>query len=383
MTAREFFKQVLKKIGLGFCLDALRVARKAGYAVFDMFGWIFFGVAIRCARHKTLNASDVRKILIIRLDRIGDLVLSTPAIRAVRQSYPKSRVDLLVNSYTRDLVVNDPNVDQLLVYKESALDKNYDVAIALHPGLMQNFLTFASGAVWRVGYTGWGGSFFLTHPVKDDRARRVRHEVVSALEVVGRVGCVTSDVSLEVSLTPDGDKEAGDFLQKHGLGSGDPFIVMHPGSRQDYIRWHSERFAQVADAIAQEFGVKIILTAGARETQLVERVKSLMEQEAICAARLSLTGIVSLLNRAKLYIGNCTGPMHIASALGVPVVAIIGTMHPLDSYQAWGPWGTPNIVVHKDSDCKNCHPGDCQDFNCMSAITVEDVVQAATKLLRT
>ncbi len=382
-TARELFKKTLKNLGFGFCLDALRAARMLGYAVLDIFGWAFFGIFIRYTRRRPLNAGEVRKILIIRLDRIGDLILSTPAIRAVRQGYPNSRIDLLVNSYTKDLVINNPNIDQLLVYKESALDRDYDVAIALHPGLTQNYLTFVSGAIWRVGYTGWGGSFFLTHSLKDDRAARVRHEVVSALEVVGKIGCATGDTSLEVSLTPDGDKEADDFLLSYGIGANDRYVVIHSGSRQEYIRWYPERFAQAADAIATECKVKVVLTAGSKEGQLVGRVKELMKQEAVCATHLSLTGVVSLLNRAELYVGNCTGPMHIAAALGVPVVAIIGTMHPLDSYESWGPWGVSSEVIHKDAGCKDCHPGNCRDFNCMSAITVEDVVRAAIKLLKT
>jgi heptosyltransferase-2 len=380
MAVRELIKRIFIRSGFGFCLDFFRSLRFWGYGVLDFFGWIFFWVFLSL-RARPLKSSEVSKILIIRLDRVGDLILSTPAIRAVRQSFPNSRIDLLVRSYTRDLVVGNPHVDRVLVYKESGLDKDYDVAIALHPGLTQNYLVFKSGAFWRVGYTGWGGGFFLTHPVKDDRAVRLRHEVVSALEVVGKIGCMTQDVSLEVSVTQRGESESRDFLRCQGFGTGNPYIVVHPGSRQAYIQWYPERFAQVADRIVRECGKRVILTGGFQERDLVARVKGLMRQEASCAIGLSLTGIISLIKGARLFIGNCTGPMHVAAALRIPVVTIIGTQHPLDSYQAWGPWNTTSAVLHKDVGCKKCHPGDCLTFACMEAITVDDVYRAAVRLL--
>lgn len=380
MDAREFFKTIFKRSGFCFIIDFLRFLRLRGYEVLDFFGWIFFGIFLRL-RSRPLKASEVRKILIIRLDRVGDLILSTPAIRAVRQGYPHSRIDLLVGSYTRDLVVGNPCVDRVLVYKESVLDKDYDAAIALHPGLTQNYLVFKSGARWRVGYTGWGGGFFLTHPVKDDRAVRLRHEVVSALEVAGKIGCATQDVSLEISVTQKGENESRSFLQDQGIGANDPYVVVHPGSRQAYIQWIPERFAQTADRIVRECGKRVILTGGPQEKELVSRVRGLMREEASCATGLSLTGIVSLLKGACLFIGNCTGPMHVAAALHVPVVTIIGTKHPLDSYQAWGPWSTSSEVLHKDVECKKCHPGNCSTFECMEAVTVDDVFRAAVKLL--
>ena len=93
-----------------------------------------------------------------------------------------------------------------------------------------------------------------------------------------------------------------------------------------------------------------------------------------------LTELVSLIKRSRLFIGNSTGPMHIASALKVPVVAIFGPVHPLDSYQEWGPWGPGHIVVSKNLNCLDCHPSDCREFKCMDLITVDEVMAAVDKL---
>ncbi len=383
MTARESLKKILNRMGLGFFLNFLRLLRFFGYAVIDIAGWVLLGLPILCMRSRVLKADQVKKILIIRLDRVGDVILSTPAIRAVRESYPDSNIDLLVAPYTKDLVVGNRNVDRVIVFGCEGLDKDYDVAIALHPGLAQNYLVFKSGAAWRVGYTGWGGSFFLTHRVKDDRAVRVRHEVISALEVVGRVGCVTKDVTLEVSQTAQGDREAREFLDTNGIRPQEPYVVIHPGARQEHIRWYHDRFAQVADRIAGERGIKVVITGGPLESGLVKQVKGLMRREAVYTTGLSLTGMVSLLKGSKLFVGNSTGPMHIAAALQIPVVAVIGTMHPLDSFQVWGPWGTTNIVLHKDMECKECHPSNCStNYECLGQISVEEVFDAALNLLK-
>ncbi len=94
------------------------------------------------------------------------------------------------------------------------------------------------------------------------------------------------------------------------------------------------------------------------------------------ALETELTELVSVIKKCSLFIGNGTGPMHIASALHVPVVAIFGTIHPLDSYKAWGPWGNNHTIVSKDMDCKNCHPSDCKTFDCMNLITANEVLNA-------
>ena len=109
---------------------------------------------------KPFEASGVKKILIIRLDRIGDVILSTPAIRAVRQKFPQARIDLMVNAYVKDIVIGNPWVNNVLIYKKDVLDRDYDSAIALQPGLERNNLAYSSGAKWRAGYCGLGRRVF-------------------------------------------------------------------------------------------------------------------------------------------------------------------------------------------------------------------------------
>lgn len=375
----------IKDIICGLRLEELAGRlRAAAYAGFDLCGYFIFGLLRLCfviPRPRPYDRAAVKKILLIRLDRIGDVIVSTPAIRAVRGEFPSADIHLLVNKYTRDLVINNPNINKVLVYGTGLLGRDYDMGIALHAGTLQNYLAFKSGAGVRLGYSGWGGGFFLTKRCIDDCAERIRHEAQSALEVVSLICDVKSDMRLEVSITEHGEQFADDFFKKNGLLSGGMAVAVHPGARQAYIRWKRERFAAVADRLMREIGARVVLIGGAEEEGLVNDTAALMSQRPALAAGLGLTQLVSVINRCGLFIGNSTGPMHIAAALNVPTVAIFGSEHPLDSYKTWGPIGGRHRVVSKDAGCKVCNPTKCRTFDCMDKISEDDVFRAAMEVL--
>lgn len=363
----------------------VRFMRKVYFIFFD-----FLGNAIFCLlrlfgllpKISDFEKNSIKKILIIRLDRIGDVILSTPAIRAIRQGFPEAEIKLLVREYTKDLVIHNPNIDRLLIYEKDKIGNDYDLAIVLHPGFKQNYITFISGARYRIGYIGWGGGFFLTHKLIDDRKIRIRHEVESALEVAGSIGCSTNNKNLEISVTEEGERFAEFFFQEHQFKADDTVVAMGPGARQEYIRWKKEGFAAVADTLIKQNKAKVIMVGGREGKGLIENVLSLMQQKPILAIGLRLTELISLIKRCDLFIGNSTGPMHIAAALRVPVVAIFGNIHPLDSYQAWGPWGEGHIVVSKNLNCPDCHPSDCKTFDCLELLTADEVLEAAKKQIK-
>jgi ADP-heptose:LPS heptosyltransferase len=257
LLIKDIFKKVLGYIGVKKKSVLIEKLRKAFYSLFDFMGTLLFYFLSAFSKQYTFSKDKIRKILIIRIDRIGDVILSTPAIRAVRKAYPSAELHFLIKEYTKDLVVNNPNIDRLLIYRKDRLCRDYDLAIALHPGIIQNYLTFISGAKVRVGYQGWGGSFFLTHKLEDDRRERLRHEVESALEVVRVVGCSTEDKQLEISVTEKGERFAEDFFQKNDFSPTDLIVAVHPGARQSYIRWKKEGFAQLADRLIREEKAKI------------------------------------------------------------------------------------------------------------------------------
>ncbi|MFC1672424.1 glycosyltransferase family 9 protein [Planctomycetota bacterium] len=172
-------------------------------------------------------------------------------------------------------------------------------------------------------------------------------------------------------------------FEDHSIRDKDVVVCIHPGSRQEYIRWNKEGFAAVADEIIRQYNAKVILIGAQRENGLVEEVSSLMKERPIKTVGRRLTELVSLIKRCSLFVGNSTGPMHIAAGLQVPVVAVFGSRHPGDSHQKWGPWGKDHMVVSKDVSCKNCNPSNCTTLECMKAVSVGDILKAIAKQMGT
>ncbi len=376
-------KNTLKKIGL---LRLSRCLRSFSCSLLDILAQ---GVE-SFVRKQRFDLTQVNRILAIRLDRIGDLVLTTPALRAIKETYPESFLAVLVRRYTKDIVEGLPFIDEVIVFEDHKADAlaaylrnlKFDVSLGFHPDILANSLACRAGIPFRIGYRFCGTGIFLNVSLPDDRKRRVRHEVESALEVAAKINAKPKDKALSIAVNKESEIFADKFFRENDFVSG-LVVAIHPGSRQGYIRWSKDRFAQVADRLAQERMAKILFIGSSDETGLVNEVRFLMKEKGRAAVNLKLADLISVIKRCSLFVGNSTGPMHIAAALKVPVVAIFGNIHPKDSYQEWGPWNDRHIIVHKDMACKKCHPGDCLSYECMDRISVEDVFGAAIRLLNT
>ncbi len=338
---------------------------------------------------------EVKKILIIRLDRIGDVLLSTPTFRAVRAHFPKAQINLLVRSYTKDLVVGNPDINELIIFDDQRpffleilkkfkdlRRKNFDLAIVLHPSFWANFLAFISHAKYRVGYDAVGAGFLLTRRILDKRYEKSQHEVESTLDIVRSIGIEAEDMSLSLSIDEQAKGFAEDFLKKNNIAKDNILVAVSPGARYKHMRWKEAGFAKVSDYLIEEYAAKVMIIGSPNELALAEKVASLMKHSPIIiAGETRLAQLVALLNRCRLFIGNSSGPMHIASALGIPLVAIFGNINPADSYQSWGPWPKGQGVVSKNLNCSNCLPVDCASLDCMESITVADVLEIIKKQL--
>lgn len=338
----------------------------------------------------------IKKILIIRMDRIGDCILSTPAFRAVRKHFPQAEICLLLRSYTKDLMENNPAIDKLIIFDDKMpffsqiLEKvrelkiaGFDLAIVLHPNFWVNALSFASGAKYRLGFDSAGSGFFLTTKIIDTRKENPRHEVEVNLDVLRAIGIKSVDRTLEVSLSYESEKFIETFLRNNAIDADDTLVVMHPGGYYSYTHWLPNGFASVADSLIDRTGAKVVIVGAANETALSEELAFNMRHRPIIATgKLTLSQLVSLIKRCCLFIGNSSGPMHIACALRVPVVAIFGNVHPVDQYKNWAPLTDRAKIVSKNLDCLDCQPSDCPSLDCLKLITAGEVLEAAEGLLR-
>lgn len=361
---RDFIKKIVFFLNLG---GMVILVLKYSYILYDFIGYFIFLIAriLKIVpKQKPWDENMVKKILVVRNDRVGDLILSTPALRALRHKYFDAKIHLLVNSYTKDLVVNNPNINKVFTDEKEVKKRGYDLAIALHPGYKQNKILFETSATWRVGFTGSGGGFFLTHKVKDDRRKRPQHEVDFSLRVVQKIGADIDNKKTEVSITNKAEKFADKFYQDNKLTG--LTIVVHPGARQEGLRWNREGFAAVCDRLIKQNKANIVLTGTAAEKEIIKDIAKMMKHKPAICLGAQLTELVSILKRATMYIGNITGPMHIASALNISVVAISGLVDSLDDFRYWGP------------RCDNCEVV-CRDG--IQTITIDEVYQAARNLV--
>ncbi len=366
------------------------------------------------------------RILVVKLATIGDLLLATPALRALRESYPQARIDLLVTPASAGLLNDWDVIDTVLVldkylfdYPQQMLknpvnllklrplwrilrDGQYDTVLLLHHltlffgRLKHQLLMRATGATWRVGLDN-GHGWFLNVRVKDD-GFGIMHEADYNLALAEAVGARTSDRRLTLPLSDAERRQARQlvFGEDSPQDAARPIIAMHPGSGgySTARRWEPERFAQLADTLYHDFGGQLVLVGGPEEIELHEHILHTMRSEMPArslAGKGSIKVTGAVLEQADIFIGNDAGPMHLAAAAGTPTVAIFG----LSSWQAWGPYtgGVPGrqaIVVKLDLPCMPCFyrghdlgtPEGCMTRDCLAMLGVDPVAAAARKLLK-
>jgi lipopolysaccharide heptosyltransferase II len=365
-------------------------------------------------------------ILVVKLASMGDLLLSTPALRALRETYPQARIDLLVTpesvgilkgwqaidhiivldkylfDYPSQMLLHPDRLLRLTTFWNTLRDGHYDAVLLLHHltlpfgRLKHQVLMRATGAKWRVGLDN-GHGWFLNVRVKDDGFGAL-HEAEYNMAVAQAVGATVTDKRLFIPLTEEDRVRARQLLYNEVAPESilRPIIALHPGSGgySTARRWAPERFAKLADTLFHDFGGQIVLVGGPEEAELHQQIIS-MTQSTVPVRSLAGKGSVhvtaAILELVDLFVGNDAGPMHLAAAVGTPVVAIFG----LSNYRAWGPYtggvaGRRAEVVHLDLPCMPCFyrghqlgtPEGCVTRDCLAMLGVDPVAVVARRMLR-
>lgn len=347
-----------------------------------------------------MRENSFKKILITRTDRIGDVLLSTPAIKALRKSFPQSHIAVMVRPYARDIVLGNPYLDEVIIYDKYRAQRSFwrsikfgwdlkkrkfDLALILHPTNRQHLVSFLAGIKKRVGFN-LKSSFLLTDKIEHKKQEGQRHELEYTLDVVRSLGIEPEDKDLFMPIRKDSEVYIEELLAREAAGlASEKMIALHPGASCPSKIWPTERFAQVADKLAGEFKVRVVVVAGPDDVDKGKNLISLMRCGCIDACgKTTVSQLASLLRRCCLFISNDSGPVHIATAVGVPVIAVFGRGQPGLSPRRWGPTGKNDIVLHKDVGCRECLAHNCQKgFACLQAISAQEVLAAARKLLDT
>ena len=341
---------------------------------------------------------DFKRILIARTDRIGDVLLSTPVIKALRDKYPHSYIAMMVSAYARDIVEGNPYLDKVIIYDKEVLHKSwlssfrfarglkknkFDLAVILHPTNRVHLVSFLAGIPKRVGYDRKLG-FLLTDRIKHTKQLGEKHELEYNLDLLRYLGIEPRDKNLFMPLKPESEKWVKELFRQEGIREADRLLAIHPAASCPSKIWPPERFAQTADKLAQNYGFKILVIAGPKDVKLAEAlVKHLRSSVINLAGKTSITQLASLLKRCSLFISNDSGPVHIASAIGTPVISIFGRNQAGLSPRRWEPVGLKDRILHKEAGCVECLAHNCQkQFACLKAISMEDVVSVADSILK-
>jgi len=338
-----------------------------------------------------------RNILVRAPNWMGDAVMAIPTLSALRARFPAARVTLLAKPPVAALFEQHPDVDQIIVYERPGRHaggvglwrliqllrtKQFDLALLLQNAFEAAFIAAVAGIPTRVGYTTDGRRFLLTKSLKPD-THTGTHQVTRYLALLQRLEGVAGSIQegmpyLVVTAGEHGD--AGDLLESEGVAPGERLIGFHAGAAYGSAkRWPPDRFAAVADALVARFQIRPLLFGSAEDVSVVDKMRSGMKYPAIMlAGKTTVRQMMALIARCQMVVTNDSGPMHVAAALGRPVLAIFGPTHP----EATSPKGALSRIVYNKVACAPCAHRICPiDHRCMAGISVEEVVESAGRLL--
>ena len=338
----------------------------------------------------------MKKILVIKLRYIGDVLLATPVLHALRERFPGAYLAVAVNRGTEDVLKWNPDLSEVLIVERNGLAaqfqflqeirrRGFDCVIDLTDGDRSAVLARCSGAPVRIGLNEehrWRGLLYTT--VVQARPD-VRHRLERDLETVRPLGIQPKAGPLVLQTSPQDDEAAARLLEEmaghRNPGDAKRLVMLQPGARYWFKAWPVERFAELADRLAEQYGCRILIGGDARERDLAEAIGGKARAGVVSlAGRLTLLQYAAVLKRCALFVGNDNGPMHMAAALGVPVVALFGPSNPAE----WGPRGARMEVLYEGLDCRRCFHPTCTrgDQSCMRLIAVDEVCAAAGRLFQ-
>ncbi len=319
------------------------------------------------------KTKDRKNILIVRNDRFGEFLLNIPAIRAVKEAFNESKVVLAVDPYVKELAEKVPYADEVITWrngKHSLFEiikfsnflkkKNIDIAVIMNPSKDTNIAAYLAGIPVRVGYARkW--DFLLTEKQEDLKRLSQKHEVEYNLDLVKVVGAETKDKSLSLKI---------EELESHRPG-GNPtgpvgLIAIHPWTSDPVKQWPVEHFRELALKIVRETDMGVVIVGGPEELQKSAIFNNLDKRIRNLTGKTTLVELASILKTSKLLISGDSGPVHMACAVGTPVIALFRNDIASKGPKRWGPWGEGNVVIEKKS---------------LLDISVEDVMKTMINLV--
>lgn len=335
---------------------------------------------------------NLKNILIVRTDRIGDVILSLPLAGIIKKHYPDCRVTFLLRNYTSEIAANHPYIDDVIILKEidgkipirkniSILKvKTFDFAIIVYPTFVTALIVFLSRIKIRIGSGYRWYSLLFNKKVFEHRKYAEKHELEYNISLLNELGIhqkpVPGNVSFDLQVDSKSLEKVNKILMDFRIDFDKPVIIIHPGSGGSAVDLPTEKMAAIVQNLSGSKDINIIITGAKNELGLCKSITS--GTNAInFAGMFNLKEMTALISLCKVFISNSTGPIHIAAALGKSVVGFYPKILAC-SEKRWGPYTTKKIIFSPEIDCNNCTREQCERLNCMNSIDIEKVTKEVT-----
>jgi lipopolysaccharide heptosyltransferase II len=351
-------------------------------------------------RPKTENQSlidwtKVKRVLVVRLRSIGDMVLTTPSLIALRRFLPDAQIDILLEDWVAPVLEGFDAVDNVLTVSRTskksrfetarAIRRNkYDVAFNLHGGTTATFFVRVSGARHRVGYSHYSYKFLYNHLLSssiDFWHRKIIHSAEQQLALLGFTGVpVVDKPKSRLNVTEKARHSIEEKLKSQIANSESQIALLHPVAAFDTKQWSTENFARIAEFLSEK-GFQVAAVATKKEREVLENLKKLANAPILTFDDLSLPEITALASRSSIFVGNDSGIAHIAAAVKTPSVVVFGS----SNINHWRPWtDAPHEIVYEKLPCQPCAGYFCKEFGeprCILSVKTESVIEAIEKVL--
>ena len=344
---------------------------------------------------KEFRKDSFRKILIRSVNWIGDAVMTTPAISVIREYFPHAEITILANMPVSQLFLHHPGIDNIITFDRQGkhhgvagrlrlaneLRKHaFDLAVILPNSFDSALVPWLAGIPARIGKCSDGRTLLLSGRYNAAKGPAACHEVEYYLNLMQHFGITGGRTPLHLLITSEEENRASDLLTEYGVKTVDFVLGINPGASYGSAkRWYPERFAGVAGQLADEWSAKIIIFGGPGETDMAADIEDRLKKNTCLnlAGKTTIRELMALISRCNFFVTNDSGPMHIAAAFDVPIVAIFGST----DHTGTSPYSGKAVVVRKDVDCAPCKLRECPtDHRCMTAVSVEDVMDAVRRL---
>ena len=318
--------------------------------------------------HKnSIDFERIRRILIVRLAPLGETILMTPVIRAMRQAFPDAHIACMIDSIRTDLVRANPNLDEVIPYESSIpkliygmAKRSFQLAVVLQPTFRLVLHTFLAGIPYRIGFETNSGGKRLLHLAVPNNTNQ--HETARYLDVVRLLGIEPKSDEPEVFVDRKSQAWASEFLCNAKINSNLLLIGLNPGAGTTYRRWAVEKFAEVGKLLQAEYQAQLLIMGGPREADLPLELAALISGRTTVITDTTPMQLASIIQKCDLFISNDTGPMHLSTAIKTTTVALFGASNPVQ----WAPIWPQHTVIARNS---------------MDEIVVEEVLSAVQECL--